>query len=64
VIVPTGVSVGAIWAIQLPTSYVISGWLGIDGVWIGYAVAFIAMLVAQAAYYLLIWRHRTHRQLI
>jgi putative MATE family efflux protein len=64
VLVPTGVSVGAIWAIQLPTAYVTSRWLGIDGVWVGYAVAFIFMLVAQAAYYLLFWRHRAHRRLV
>ncbi len=64
VLVPTGVSVAAIWAIQLPTAYVLSRRLGIDGVWVGYAVAFIVMLVAQAAYYLLLWRHRTHGRLV
>jgi Na+-driven multidrug efflux pump len=64
VLVPTGLSVAAIWAVQLPAAYALSRRLGIDGVWIGYAVAFIAMLVAQAAYYLLFWRHRNHRRLV
>jgi putative MATE family efflux protein len=64
VLVPTGVSVAAIWAVQLPTAYVLSRQLGLDGVWIGYPVAFMVMLVAQAAYYLLLWRHRRHRRLV
>jgi Na+-driven multidrug efflux pump len=64
VLVPTGVSVAAIWAVQLPTAYLLSRRLGIDGVWIGYPAAFIVMLVAQAAYYLLIWRHRRHSRLV
>jgi len=58
------VSVAVIWVVQLPTAYVLSRRLGIDGVWVGYAVAFIVMLVAQAAYYLLLWRHRTHGRLV
>jgi putative MATE family efflux protein len=64
VLVPTGISVAAIWAIQLPTAYALSRRLGIDGVWVGYAVAFMVMLAAQAAYYLLFWRHRNHRRLV
>jgi putative MATE family efflux protein len=64
VLVPTSVSIAAIWAIQLPTAYVLSRRIGIDGVWIGYPVAFIVMLMAQAAYYLLFWRHREHGRLI
>jgi putative MATE family efflux protein len=64
VLVPTGVSVAAIWAVQLPTAYVLSRRLGLDGVWIGYPVAFTVMLMAQAAYYLLLWRHRTHKRLV
>lgn len=64
VLVPTSVSIGAIWAIQLPTAYVLSRRIGIDGVWLGYPVALIVMLVAQAAYYLLFWRHRKHGRLI
>lgn len=64
VLVPTGVSVAAIWAIQLPMAYTLSRRFGIDGVWVAYAVGFIVMLAAQAAYYLLFWRHRTHRRLV
>jgi putative MATE family efflux protein len=64
VLVPTGVSVAAIWAVQLPTAYVLSRRLGLDGVWIGYPVAFTVMLMAQAASYLLLWRHRTHKRLV
>ena len=64
VLVPTAVSIAAIWAVQLPTAYVLARRIGIDGVWIGYPAAFVAMLVAQAAYYLLLWRHRRHGRLV
>jgi putative MATE family efflux protein len=64
VLVPTGVSIAAIWAIQLPTAYWASRRIGIDGVWIGYPVAFVAMLAAQAVYYLLFWHRRKHGRLI
>jgi Na+-driven multidrug efflux pump len=64
VLVPTAVSVAAIWAVQLPIAYLLSRRLGIDGVWIGYPVAFMVMLVALAAYFFLRWRHRSHRRLV
>jgi putative MATE family efflux protein len=64
VLVPTTVSIAAIWAVQLPTAYLLSRRFGIDGVWIGYPAAFSVMLIAQAAYYLLIWRHRRHNRLV
>jgi len=64
VLVPTGVSIVAIWAVQLPVVYLTSRQIGIDGVWIGYPAAFVAMLAAQLAYYALLWRHRKHEKLI
>lgn len=64
VLVPTCVSIAAIWAVQLPTAYMLARRIGIDGVWIGYLVAFIVMFAAQSAYYLLLWRHRKHGRLV
>jgi putative MATE family efflux protein len=64
VLYPTTISVSAVWAIQLPIAYLAARQIGIDGVWIGYPVAFAVMLIAQVAYYSLFWRRRKHQQLI
>jgi Na+-driven multidrug efflux pump len=63
VLYPTGVSILAIWTIQVPTAYLLSRQIGIVGVWIGYPVTFLVMLTAQIAYYRLHWCHRKHQQL-
>jgi putative MATE family efflux protein len=64
VLVPTGISIAAIWAIQLPSAYVLSSRIGIDGVWMGYPLAFVVMLMAQLVYYKLLWRYREHQRLV
>jgi Na+-driven multidrug efflux pump len=64
VLFPTGISIAAIWAVQLPAAYVLSRRIGIDGVWIGYPVAFVVMLMAQVAYYKLLWRYQKHQRLV
>ncbi len=55
---PAGIAIAAIWRVQLPTAYVLSRSIGLEGVWIGYPVGFIAALIAQMLYYELVWRHR------
>jgi putative MATE family efflux protein len=55
---PAGIAIGAIWLVQLPTSYLLSRRIGLDGVWIGYPAGFIVALIAQGIYYGLVWRHR------
>ena len=61
---PTILSILAIWAVQVPVSYVLSHRIGLDGVWIGYPVAYLVMFGLQAGYYLLVWRKKTHARLI
>jgi Na+-driven multidrug efflux pump len=58
---PAAIAIAAIWLVQLPTAYVLSRWVGLDGVWIGYPAGFIVALIAQVIYYRLIWRHRHGR---
>ncbi|HZC95378.1 MAG TPA: MATE family efflux transporter, partial [Bradyrhizobium sp.] len=55
---PAGIAIAAIWLVQLPTTYLLSRWIGLDGVWIGYPAGFIVALIAQGIYYGLVWRHR------
>ena len=61
---PTTLFILAIWGVQVPASYFLSRIMGLDGVWIAYPIAFIAMLILQRAYYRLVWRKQTHMRLI
>jgi putative MATE family efflux protein len=61
---PTTLSILAIWGVQVPASYGLSRIMGLNGVWVAYPVAFVAMLLLQGAYYRLIWRKKTHSRLI
>jgi len=59
VVWPAGIAIAAIWLVQLPTAYLLSHSIGLDGVWMGYPAGFVAALVAQMLYYGLVWRHRS-----
>ena len=61
---PTTISIFAIWGIQVPVAYVLSGRIGLTGVWIAYPVAYIALFALQGGYYRLIWRKKTHTRLL
>jgi putative MATE family efflux protein len=58
VLAPMAISIFAILAVEVPAAWVLSGRLGIEGLWIAYPVAFTAMLVLQSSYYLLVWRKK------
>lgn len=64
VLVPTAISIFCILLIELPTAWLMSRRIGLNGVWIAYPVAFGAMLVLQAAYYRLVWRKKAIQRLI
>lgn len=57
VVWPTAITISGIWLVQLPTAYLLSHTIGLEGVWLGYPAGFAAALLAQALYYGLIWRH-------
>jgi putative MATE family efflux protein len=61
---PTTLSIVAIWGVQVPASWFLSRIMGLNGVWVAYPIAFIAMLLMQAAYYRLVWQKQTHKRLI
>jgi MATE family, multidrug efflux pump len=53
-------AIAAIWLVQLPSAYLLSGLFGVEGICMGYPAGFIAALIAQALYYRLVWRQRPH----
>lgn len=61
---PTALTIVSIWLVEIPTAYLLSRQIGIDGVWIGYSAAFVSSLVLQYGYYRLFWVGRQHRRMI
>jgi putative MATE family efflux protein len=64
VLVPTAISIFMVWGVEVPTAYVLSHRIGIDGVWIGYPVAYCAGLALQSAFYFLVWKRRELRPIL
>lgn len=65
VIIPTALSIIAVLGIEVPVAYFLSRTsLGIDGIWIAYPIAFIAMLIFQSAFYRLYWMKQTITRLV
>lgn len=61
---PTAVLMVAIWGIEVPTAWLLSSSMGLEGVWIGYPAAFLALILAQITYYAMIWRRHSYRRLV
>ena len=59
VVWPTAITISGIWLVQLPTAYLLSHAIGLEGVWLGYPAGFAAALLAQAMYYGLVWRRHS-----
>ncbi|MDR3454701.1 MAG: MATE family efflux transporter [Rhodoferax sp.] len=63
VLVPTAISMFAILAVEVPVAWGMSHRIGLNGIWVAYPVAFLAMLALQTSYYRLVWRKRPIRRL-
>ena len=61
---PTAISIFCVLAVEVPVAWFLAGRIGIDGIWIAYPVAFVAMLVLQSAYYWFVWRKKRITRLI
>lgn len=61
---PTLIGIGAIWGVEVPSAYLLMQRFGLDGVWMGYPIAFAVGLTLQFAYYELFWKRKTHQRLI
>ena len=64
VMVPTLIAISAIAFVEVPVAWLLSQRIGLAGVWWGYPATFITMLIAQSAYYRLVWRHKKIDRLI
>jgi putative MATE family efflux protein len=64
VMVPTLIAISAIAFVEVPVAWLLSQRIGLAGVWWGYPATFITMLIAQSAYYRMVWRHKKIDRLI
>ena len=63
VLAPTAISILAILAVEVPTAWLLSAQIGVDGIYIAYPATFCAMMLIQAGYFTLVWRKRSIRAL-
>ncbi|RYG23577.1 MAG: MATE family efflux transporter, partial [Burkholderiales bacterium] len=56
--IPMTLALVAIICVEIPAALYLSTVYGLDGVWIGYCLSFVAQLVLQATYYVLVWRKK------
>ena len=61
---PTVIGIFGIWGVEVPCAYVLMQHFGIDGVWMGYPIAYAVTVALQFAYYELVWKKKTHERLI
>jgi Na+-driven multidrug efflux pump len=57
-------AVASIWAVLVPTAYILSARMGIIGIWLGYPAQFSVWLIMQYGYYYFFWRDRQHQKLL
>jgi putative MATE family efflux protein len=61
---PTAISIFAICGVEVPSAYLLMRHFGLEGVWMGYPIAYFASVCLQFAYYTLVWKKKTHERLI
>jgi putative MATE family efflux protein len=59
---PMLLQVAAIWAIEIPFAWAVSQYLGLDGIWLAYPVSYVATLIIEAAFFVLVWRRPRQQQ--
>src|SRR5215469_1621776 len=64
VIIPMINGIFGIWGVEVPAAYLLMGKFGLNGVWLGYPISFIAVLTLQYSYYTFFWKKRTHARLV
>lgn len=64
VLVPMLNGIFSIWCVEVPAAYILMGKLGLDGVWLGYPISFVAALALQYGYYTFFWKRRAHARLV
>lgn len=64
VLVPMVLALVSIVGVELPAAIILSQTIGLEGIWVAYAMGFCTLLVLQAAYYFLFWRRKEIRALV
>jgi putative MATE family efflux protein len=64
VLVPTLIGIFSIWGVEVPAAYILMHRVGLDGVWMGYPIAYCTGLVLQFCYYEFVWKRKTHERLV
>jgi putative MATE family efflux protein len=64
VIFPMLFGIVAIWGVEVPAAYFLMQRFGLDGIWMGYPIAFCAGLAMQFTYYEFVWKRKTHERLV
>ncbi len=60
---PTAIGIFSIWGVEVPAAYLLMHRIGLDGVWLGYPIAYCTGLVLQFCYYEFVWKRKTHERL-
>lgn len=61
---PTINGIFAVWGVEVPAAYILMHYVGLDGVWLGYPIAYCVVLALQFGYYQLVWKKKTHERLV
>lgn len=61
---PTINGIFAIWGIEVPAAFLLMHYFGLNGVWMGYPISFIVVVLLQYRYYTFHWKQRTHARLV
>ena len=61
---PTVNGIFAIWAVEVPAAWILMHKFDIDGIWMGYPIAYVVVVLLQFGYYELFWKRKTHERLI
>jgi putative MATE family efflux protein len=64
VLVPMLNGILAIWGVEVPAAFILMHYFGLNGVWMGYPIAYAALLTLQFSYYALVWKKKTHERLV
>jgi putative MATE family efflux protein len=64
VLVPTAITIFCILVVQLGVAWSLNRQMGLAGIWIGFPVAYLTMLVLQVTYFRGVWRHKKIQRLI
>ncbi len=58
------IGIFAIWGVEVPAAYLLMHHFGLDGVWLGYPIAYCIGLALQFCYYEFVWKKKTHERLV